>query len=119
MPVLHPHTTNGTPQLLDQHGRPFPRDPMGNVIPSGDAVPGGLALPTGFQFVARVGGGNYTFWHDRWDEAMAKSREDAIDMLNDPWLRALLQERMLAASSLKHHREVPDEKDPWQLHVRD
>jgi hypothetical protein len=119
MPIVHPHHTNGTPQVLDQYGRPFPRDPHGNLIPSGDSQPGGLALPPGYQFVARVGGGNFTFWHDRWDEAMAKARTDAVDMLNDPWLRALLQERMLAASSLKYHFGVPDEKDPWQLHVKD
>jgi hypothetical protein len=109
------HAPNGLPQLVDQHGRPFRRD----QIPDGDAHPGGLALPPGYLYIARVGGGDNTYWLDRYDEAMNKSREDAIDMLNDLHIRRLLNERMLGSSQLKWHLSVPDDKDPWQTHVKD
>jgi hypothetical protein len=109
-------SAGGAPQLVDGMGRPIRSD---RKVPDGNAHPGGLALPGGYLFVARTTGGDYTFWQTMYDEAMRHGRKDAVDMLNDVYLRGLLQERMLAVSSRKWHLEVPDEKDPWQVHVKD
>lgn len=111
------HFTNGRPRLLDHTGRPFPSRP----VPDGEDHPDphGIALPHGWQFIARVQGGNHTYWHERFDEAMRHAREDAEAMRRDGYLMSLLQERLLAVSSLPWHLEVPDEKDPHQVQVKD
>lgn len=111
---------NGTPTLLDHRGNPISSKHKNRVsIPDGNAIPGGIALPNGFMFVGRTSGGDNSMWMNRWDEAMKQSREDAIDMLHDCSIRALVQERILAFTNLKWHLEVPDEKDKHQVRVKD
>ena len=56
---------------------------------------------------------------DRFDEAMRHARSDAIDMCHDCGIMGKVQERMLAISTLKWHLEVPDEKDKFQVKVKD
>jgi hypothetical protein len=97
--------------LLDQYGRPFRSD--------GSARPNGMALPHGWQFVAKTSGAFQTYWMERFDEALRKSREDANVMRRDPWLRSLLQERITAVQNLPWHLEVPDESDPAQVACKD
>lgn len=113
-----PAFSNGVPQLLDQHGKPFPVRPD-TGRPDGSAHPSGIAIPHAFTFVARHGGADNTYWHGRFDEAMRHAREDAEVMRRDAFLRALLQERQLAVSSLPWHLEVPDRRDAYQRRVRD
>src|SRR5437867_4188327 len=105
--------TNGQQHIgiLGTDGKPYRRD--------GDARPGGMALPFGWQFVAKMGGGDNTFWHDRWDEAMRYARTNAEAMRVDPFLMGLVDERKRACANLPWHLEVPDEKDPQQVRVRD
>lgn len=59
-----------------------------------------------------------TYLH-RWDEAMQKSREDALAMRRDSFLMSLLQERILAFSSRKWHLEPDNDKDPVEKAVAD
>lgn len=110
---------NGVPRLLDHTGRPFPHPRAKLPIPDGAARPGGIALPSGWQFIARIGGGDNTFWMDRFDEAMRHSRSDAQDILRDCNVRGILMERMRGVSYLKWHLAIPDEKDAQQIRVKD
>lgn len=105
--------TNGrsTPELVDQYGQPFRRD--------GSSAPAGIALPHDWTFIARMRGGDHTFWHERFDEALKHGREDAHAMRNDCWLMSLIDERKRAVAGLPWHLEVPDEKDKHQLRVKD
>ena len=110
-----PFYLNGRPRLLDANGKPIP---VGKEK-DGDARPIGISLPHSWSFVARVTGGNHTYWHDRFDEALRYSRQQAAAMDRDAWLMAIVQERMLAVSSLGWHLEVPDSRDKRQKQVRD
>ena len=71
------------------------------------------------MFIAQSTGGDHTNWMDRFDEAMRHARSDAIDMCHDCGIMGKVQERMLAISTLKWHLEVPDEKDKFQVKVKD
>lgn len=105
------HYLNGRPQLVDGSGRP---------IRSGqNSQARGVALPHGLTFVARYQGASKTYLHDRFDEALRHSRQDALAMRNDAYLMGLLQERMLAVAGLNWHLEVPDEREPRQKAVKD
>lgn len=78
----------------------------------------GLALPPVFSFAAVIGGASKTYYHDRFDEAMRHSRENALAMRRDAFLMSLLQERKMAVSSLPWYLETPDPKDRLQAKVR-
>lgn len=78
----------------------------------------GLALPPVFSFAAVIGGASKTYYHDRFDEAMRHSRENALAMRRDAFLMSLLQERKMAVSSLPWYLETPDPKDKLQAKVR-
>jgi len=106
---------NGTPTLLDHRGNPL--RPTRDGAPHPEAA--GLSLPHSWTFVARVGGGNNTYWHDRWDEALRHSREDAEVMRRDAFLMSLLEERKRSVHQLPWELEIPDEKDRFQVEVRD
>lgn len=113
--VVTPHS-NGVPLpvLLGPDGQPLRgRDK--------DTRASGLSLPHSLTFIARQSGGMGTYWHDRFDECLRFNREYAENMRNDGFLNGLLQERMLAVYSLRHswHLEIPNEKDPFQVRVRD
>jgi len=109
---------NGKPRILGADGRPW-QDDRRDRIPDGDARPGGIALPNGVLFISRITGGDNTNWQARYDEAVRHARDSAEDMRHDCWLRSLLQERILAAANLPWELQVPDEKDPEQVRVRD
>ena len=64
------------PRLLDHHGQVIP---VGKER-TGDARPGGISLPGVMSFVARTGGGDHTFWMDRFYEALRDSRKQALAM---------------------------------------
>lgn len=87
-------------------------------IPENHRDSSGLALPPVFSFAAVVGGASKTYWHDRFDEALRHSRENALAMRRDAYLMSLLQERKFAVSSLPWYLEVPDPKDKRQAKVR-
>lgn len=87
-------------------------------IPENHRDSSGLALPPVFSFAAVVGGASKTYWHDRFDEALRHSRENALAMRRDAYLMSLLQERKFAVSSLPWYLEVPDPKDKTQAKVR-
>lgn len=78
----------------------------------------GQAVPHVLTFGQIVGSG-HAYFHGQWDEAWRHSRQDAMVMRRDCFLQSLMQERRLAVSSLNWHLEVPDEKDPMQVAVRD
>lgn len=79
----------------------------------------GFAVSPVIMFSSVMGSGWRTYWHDRWDEAMRHGREQAIAMTRDAFLMGLMQERKLAASSLKWHIEVDDKRDPRQKAIAD
>ena len=108
---MQSHYPNGRPVLLDGMGHP--------IRPDGDAAPAGIALPHAWTFIAKYSGASYTYLHHLFDEAMKHAREDAEAMRRDCYLMSLLQERQLAVASLPWHLEVPDEKDKYQVRVRD
>lgn len=112
---------NGIPRLLDGNGKPFPIDPHTGRVRYTDGRPeaSGLAIPHAFTFVAKYGGAQNTYLHEKFDEALRAAREDAEVMRRDAYLMSLLQERKLAVSSLPWHIEVPDDRDPYQRRVRD
>lgn len=98
------------PRILDHTGRPFQDDPQ--------HLADGFAVPRALTFNALIGS-TRAYFADRWDEAMRKSRQDALKMRHETYLMSLMQERYLAVASLPWHLEVPDEKDPVQAGVRD
>ena len=115
--AAHP---NGRPKLLDHNGRPFDESRLDkDGRPDGSPMIGGIALPHSYTFIARSGGAYNTYWHERYDEALRHSREDAKVMKRDAYLMALLQERKLAVASLNWHLEVPDPRDPFQMRIKD
>lgn len=115
--TTYPH---GRPQLLDHHGRPFDQSRLDkNGRPDGSPEIGGIALPHSFTFIARSGGAYNTYWHERYDEALRHSREDARVMKRDAYLMSLLRERKDAVASLNWHLEVPDPRDPFQMRIKD
>lgn len=117
---------NGT---VTPHRSAFDPPPPALLGPDGKPLRGrdlderaiGLALPHAMTFIARQTGGFGTYWHDRFDECLRFNRAYADTMRNDGWLSALLQERMLAVYALRHswHLEIPNEKDRFQVRVRD
>lgn len=78
----------------------------------------GVALPHVYTFASLLGGASKTYWHDRFDEAMRHSRENAMAMRRDAFLMSLLGERQRSVSSLPWYLEVPDPKDKKQAAVR-
>ncbi len=107
---LHDRAAGGMSALLGPDGRPLdgPEKPYDAF-----ALPHVLTYGSLFNAAAR------TYWHDRFDEAMRFGRDAALAMRRDPYLLGLLQERKLAVSSLNWHLEVPDDKDPLQVMVRE
>src|SRR5215471_8613920 len=94
--------------LLDpQTGRPFP------------GFDDGLPLPHALTFQAITSSSWRAWYKDRYDEALLHGRADAQAMRNDCGLMALLQERILGTTSLRHHVWVEDERDPAQALVQD
>ena len=102
----------GAELLFGPDGRPLTRDTSGRLY-----QPDGFALPHVLTFTSIISGADHTLFHERFDEAMRSSRQDALIMENDCFLMGLLQERKLAVASLKWHLDVPDAKDPRQDHV--
>lgn len=102
------------PVLVGADGRPLRgRDK--------DEMAVGLALPHALTFISRNTGGQGSYWHGKYDEALRFNREYADNMRNDGFLPAIMQERMLAVYALCHswHLEIPNEKDDFQVRVRD
>lgn len=77
-----------------------------------------LAIPHVFSFASLIGGANKTYWHERFDEAMRHSRENALAMRRDAFPMSLLRERKLAVMSLPWYLEVPDPKNKVQAETR-
>lgn len=112
--------------ILDQYGRPFSAPNQDSAVArrishNGSVYdpPDNFALPHVWTFSSVLGSAYKTYWHDRFDEAMKHSREDAVLMRNDCHLMRLMQERKLASASMNWHLEIPDEKDAFQVLVRD
>jgi len=79
----------------------------------------GFAAPHVLGFNAILSSGHYAYYHGRWDEARRDSIENSLAMANDAHLQGIMQERKLAVASLPWHIDVPNERDPYQRHVRD
>lgn len=100
------------PPLTLPNGQPLHERP--EDLPDGS----GVALPHIFTFASVLGGASKTYWHERFDEAMRHSRENALAMRRDCFLMSLLAERQRSVSSLPWYLEVPDAKDKMQAKVR-
>lgn len=105
------------PPLLTSNGQPL-HEAARYADSDEFGVGTGLALPHVFSFAAIVGGASKTYWHERFDEAMRHSRENALAMRRDAYLMSLLQERKLAVAGLPWYLEVPDPRDERQAKVR-
>ncbi len=62
---------------------------------------------------------NWTYLHDRWDEALRDSRKNAEAMENDSWLQSLVRERIRGSTSLKWHLEADEPRDKTQKGAAD
>src|SRR5262249_1083764 len=85
----------------------------------GDAENSPFALPHVYTFTSVIGSAWRTYFQTRYDEAMRHGREEARMMLNDAFLRGLIQERMLATASLKWHLEIDNMRDKRLIAVKD
>ncbi len=105
--------------LVDQFGRPFAG--INGVKPSKPNVAryDDFALPHVLTSASVFRGGWWTYLHDKWDEALKHSRQNALSMWHDAWLQSLLDERIEGTLSLKWHLEVDDPKDKWQRMVKE
>lgn len=101
---------NGVPRILGADGQPI------NPLAGPEAQ---YAVPHVIQFSALFSSAWKTYIHGQHDEALRRSREDAVAMRNDLQVMGLLQERKLATGSLKWHIEVDNEKDPRQKFLKD
>lgn len=118
MSILSPVARNGTAkEILDHFGQPYRRPQV--FMPTGEAQPGAMALPSGWGFIARQFGSNFSLWQAVWDEALRHSRSDAVDMLHDGWIKGMLRERIRATCSLPWHLETPDDHDAQQRRVKE
>ncbi len=114
------------PGILGADGRPF-RENQGRTATERFAnaidVPRGpesaFSVPHVLTFASILGSSYRNYYHGQYDEGMRFSREDALAMRNDAYVRALVDERKLAVASLKWHLEVDNPKDEWQKAVRD
>ncbi len=76
--------------------------------------PGQFALPHHLTFSSLVTGGIRSYLHDRWDEALRDSRDNAAAMWRDGWFKSLLKERIRGTSSLNWHLEPDEPRDKTQ-----
>jgi 8-oxo-dGTP pyrophosphatase MutT (NUDIX family) len=106
----HERAASSLSPLLGPDGRPLAND---------EKPYDAFALPHVLTYGSLFNAAQRTYWHDRFDEAMRFSREAALAMRRDPYLLGLVQERKLAISSLNWHLEVPDDKHPKQVEVRE
>src|ERR1041385_730234 len=80
---------------------------------------GVFALPTVLTNSALFQGSYSTFLHEKYDEALKHSRENALAMRRDAWLLSLLRERIDGTLSLNWEIEVENPKDRRQKEVAD
>lgn len=113
---LHEPGPNQRPVVYDHTGKPykFESTPQGGTHRYDD-----YAIPHIVTFSGIIRGAYRTYFHRMWDEAQKADREDALAMRRDAFLMGLMQERKLAACSLKWHLTVDDEYDRNQLKVKD
>lgn len=105
--------------IVDQNGVPFStngRAPRGRYEDDGY---GDFAVPHIATFAQIIGGGDKTYLHNRFDEAIRYSRQSALVMRRDAFLMSLLQEVKLSVVSIPWELSIPDEKDEKQKLVRD
>ncbi len=79
----------------------------------------GLAVPHVVTFASIYSSAYRTYLHEKFDEALRKSPQYALDIQRDAHIQGCLQERKLAVVSRKWHLEVDDPKDKWQMMVKD
>lgn len=80
----------------------------------------GMALPHILTFPSILSGGYQSYFHGQADEAVRKSKTLlALPMGRDDFIMGLVQERILGASSLPWDLECDNEREPYQIAVRD
>ncbi len=109
--------------ILGADGQPYRRSLVnGDIRANADAYrenPPQFWLPAQVASASIFGGPSRTYWHDRFDEALRHSKEDAHAFKRDARIKALLNERKRSVMHLKWHIDVPDVNDPDQKLVRD
>lgn len=115
--------------ILGPDGHPWrngsgPRDrddSNGTLVRDGEIDPrlGFAAVPQVITFPALLGNSFRAYLHGRHDEALRRSREDALAMRRDCRIMALMQERKYAVSKLKWHIEGHDEKNAREVELKD
>jgi hypothetical protein len=103
--------------ILGADGQPYRKN--GADIEALRKDPPKLYLPEYIASSSIFGGPAHTYWHDRFDEALRHSREDAHAFKRDSRIQALLKERKRSVTQLKWHIDVPDVNDADQKQVRD
>lgn len=89
-------------------------------LPSGESMigPDGFLVPPAREFTAIVNSATKVYSY-RFDEAQRDNFVSARSMLRDTFVLGLLEERILPTINRDYHLTVEDEKDPFQIHVRD
>lgn len=104
--------------ILGADGQPFAR---GTRDGSAEPVQGRydeFAAPHGLTFAGIITSASRSYFH-YFDEAMRHSRENALAMRREPFIRRLLRERRDAVISLRWHLEPDNKRDPYQVVVAD
>jgi hypothetical protein len=107
MPDANPLINGAVPPPLDVDGTPL------------GLASDGFSVPHITTFASIYSSAYRTYLHERFDEALKKSPQYALDMQRDPHLMGCLQERKLAVVSKKWHLEVDNPKDKWEALIRD
>jgi hypothetical protein len=111
------------PTKADFHSDPTNRKQwtMENFrLPSGESMlgPDAFLVPPSREFTQIVNSATKVYSY-RFDEAMRDTYVNARSMMRDTFILGLLEERILPTINRDWHLTVEDEKDPFQVHVRD
>jgi hypothetical protein len=105
---------NGAKFLVSRPQAPGPTRPL--VGPNGQPVPPVPGLPHVYTFGAILNIASKTY-SQRWDEAYARRRENALAMRRDCFLQGMLRERQMPVEEMGWHLEPPSKNDAMQRTV--